>query len=144
MKTQILGKYSSRKQETCYLLLFYINYTSKKKKVHTKIIMQFLKISMNNMTAVIRLVDGSWSCWSSWSKCSVTCGGGHYMRTRTCNNPPPAYGGDICLGLHTEEALCNTQPCPGTHLHTQTYLSDKRLWALTRPPIHHRFNAYFL
>ncbi|KAJ8279716.1 hypothetical protein COCON_G00067820 [Conger conger] len=57
-------------------------------------------------------VDGSWSCWSPWSKCSVTCGGGHYMRTRTCSNPPPAYGGDICLGLHTEEALCNTQPCP--------------------------------
>ncbi|CAB1461007.1 unnamed protein product [Pleuronectes platessa] len=57
-------------------------------------------------------VDGSWSCWSSWSKCSVTCGGGHYMRTRTCNNPPPAHGGDICLGLHTEEALCSTQACP--------------------------------
>uniref|UniRef100_A0AAY4ADZ6 Sema domain-containing protein n=1 Tax=Denticeps clupeoides TaxID=299321 RepID=A0AAY4ADZ6_9TELE len=57
-------------------------------------------------------VDGSWSCWSAWSKCSVSCGGGHYMRTRTCSNPPPAYGGDICLGLHTEEALCNTQPCP--------------------------------
>uniref|UniRef100_A0A8C6P033 Semaphorin 5A n=1 Tax=Nothobranchius furzeri TaxID=105023 RepID=A0A8C6P033_NOTFU len=57
-------------------------------------------------------VDGSWSCWSSWSKCSVTCGGGHYMRTRSCSNPPPAYGGDICLGLHTEEALCNTQACP--------------------------------
>ncbi|KAJ8413448.1 hypothetical protein AAFF_G00094440 [Aldrovandia affinis] len=57
-------------------------------------------------------VDGSWSCWSPWSKCSVMCGGGHYMRTRTCNSPPPAYGGDICLGLHTEEALCNTQPCP--------------------------------
>ncbi|CAL8292861.1 unnamed protein product [Lota lota] len=57
-------------------------------------------------------VDGSWSCWSSWSRCSVTCGGGHYMRTRTCSNPPPAHGGDICLGLHTEEALCNTQPCP--------------------------------
>ncbi|XP_072109570.1 semaphorin-5A isoform X1 [Mobula birostris] len=57
-------------------------------------------------------VDGGWSCWSSWSKCSVTCGGGHYMRTRSCNNPAPAYGGDICLGLHTEEALCNTHPCP--------------------------------
>ncbi|XP_077591911.1 semaphorin-5A isoform X1 [Stigmatopora nigra] len=57
-------------------------------------------------------VDGSWSCWSSWSKCSVTCGGGHYTRTRTCSNPSPAHGGDICLGLHTEEALCNTHACP--------------------------------
>ncbi|XP_053103440.1 semaphorin-5A isoform X1 [Hemicordylus capensis] len=57
-------------------------------------------------------VDGVWSCWSSWSKCSATCGSGHYMRTRSCTNPAPAYGGDICLGLHTEEALCNTQQCP--------------------------------
>ncbi|XP_042320317.1 semaphorin-5A [Sceloporus undulatus] len=57
-------------------------------------------------------VDGGWSCWSSWSKCSTTCGSGHYMRTRSCTNPAPAYGGDICLGLHTEEALCNTQQCP--------------------------------
>ncbi|XP_045141226.1 semaphorin-5A [Echinops telfairi] len=57
-------------------------------------------------------VDGMWSCWSPWSKCSATCGGGHYMRTRSCSNPAPAYGGDICLGLHTEEALCSTQPCP--------------------------------
>ncbi|KAG8133123.1 hypothetical protein E2320_010944, partial [Naja naja] len=57
-------------------------------------------------------IDGSWSCWSSWSKCSATCGSGHYMRTRSCTNPAPAYGGDICLGLHTEEALCNTEQCP--------------------------------
>ena len=41
------------------------------------------------------------------------------MRTRTCNNPLPAHGGDICLGLHTEEALCHTQLCPGTHTHSK-------------------------
>ncbi|XP_034417593.1 LOW QUALITY PROTEIN: semaphorin-5B, partial [Cyclopterus lumpus] len=58
-------------------------------------------------------VTGSWSCWSSWSQCSVGCGGGHYQRTRSCNSPPPASGGDICLGLHTEEALCNTHTCDG-------------------------------
>uniref|UniRef100_S4RH13 Sema domain-containing protein n=1 Tax=Petromyzon marinus TaxID=7757 RepID=S4RH13_PETMA len=56
-------------------------------------------------------VDGGWSCWISWSACS-TCGGGHRQRSRACTHPPPAHGGDICLGLHTEEALCNTQSCP--------------------------------
>ncbi|XP_030284452.1 semaphorin-5B isoform X3 [Sparus aurata] len=56
-------------------------------------------------------VKGAWSCWSSWSQCSVGCGGGHYQRTRSCNSPAPANGGDICIGLHTEEALCNTHTC---------------------------------
>lgn len=58
-------------------------------------------------------VKGAWSCWSSWSQCSVVCGGGHYQRTRTCTSPAPANGGDICIGLHTEEALCNTHTCDG-------------------------------
>ncbi|XP_019108512.2 semaphorin-5B isoform X2 [Larimichthys crocea] len=58
-------------------------------------------------------VNGAWSCWSSWSQCSVGCGGGHYQRTRSCNSPTPANGGDICIGLHTEEALCNTHTCDG-------------------------------
>ncbi|KPP70144.1 semaphorin-5B-like, partial [Scleropages formosus] len=58
-------------------------------------------------------VKGGWSCWSSWSQCSVTCDGGHYQRTRSCTNPAPTGGGDICIGLHTEEALCNTNPCKG-------------------------------
>ncbi|KAM8871971.1 semaphorin-5B-like [Synchiropus picturatus] len=55
--------------------------------------------------------NGAWSCWSSWSQCSALCGGGHYQRTRACNNPAPANGGKLCLGLHTEEALCNTHLC---------------------------------
>ncbi|XP_076602718.1 semaphorin-5B isoform X3 [Chaetodon auriga] len=58
-------------------------------------------------------VKGAWSCWSSWSQCSVGCGGGHYQRTRSCNSPAPANAGDICIGLHTEEALCNTHTCDG-------------------------------
>ncbi|XP_038646008.1 semaphorin-5B isoform X1 [Scyliorhinus canicula] len=58
-------------------------------------------------------VKGAWSCWSPWSLCSATCGGGHYQRTRTCTNPVPANNGDICIGLHTEEALCNTGSCEG-------------------------------
>ncbi|XP_077468986.1 semaphorin-5B-like isoform X1 [Stigmatopora argus] len=58
-------------------------------------------------------VTGAWSCWSSWSQCSASCGGGHFQRTRSCDHPPPANGGGICIGLHTEEALCNTHTCEG-------------------------------
>lgn len=59
-------------------------------------------------------VRGAWSCWTSWSPCSASCGGGHYQRTRSCTSPAPSPGEDICLGLHTEEALCATEACPGT------------------------------
>lgn len=62
---------------------------------------------------LVCVVKGAWSCWSSWSQCSVPCGGGHYQRTRSCTNPAPALRGDICIGLHTEEALCNTHACQG-------------------------------
>lgn len=57
-------------------------------------------------------VRGAWSCWTAWSQCSASCGGGHYQRTRSCTSPAPSPGEDICLGLHTEEALCATQACP--------------------------------
>lgn len=57
-------------------------------------------------------VQGAWSCWTAWSQCSASCGGGHYQRTRSCTSPAPSPGEDICLGLHTEEALCATQACP--------------------------------
>ncbi|XP_062853202.1 semaphorin-5B [Trichomycterus rosablanca] len=58
-------------------------------------------------------VKGAWSCWSSWSECSTSCGGGHYQRTRACSNPAPSHSGESCVGLHTEEALCNTHKCDG-------------------------------
>lgn len=68
-------------------------------------------------------VKGSWSCWTPWSHCSATCGGGHYQRTRTCTNPAPSSGEDICIGLHTEEALCNTHPCEGSRFLSLLHLA---------------------
>ena len=53
------------------------------------------------------VVDGGWSTWSS---CSVSCGG-NGTRTRTCSNPKPARNGKPCAGKSAE--VCVTPRCPG-------------------------------
>ena len=58
-------------------------------------------------------VNGNWGAWSEFGSCSVTCGTGEQSRTRQCNNPPPANGGDNCEGKITEDQDCNTEGCPG-------------------------------
>jgi len=56
-------------------------------------------------------VDGGWSAYSAWSKCSKECGGGTQKRTRTCTNPKPAHGGKDCVGDAEESKACNTIKC---------------------------------
>ncbi|OWK57807.1 Complement component C7 [Lonchura striata] len=51
------------------------------------------------------IVDGHWSCWSSWSPCS----GGRQSRSRTCNNPSPRGGGKACLGEQHESKACEDE-----------------------------------
>ncbi|XP_051936519.1 adhesion G protein-coupled receptor B3 isoform X3 [Hippocampus zosterae] len=47
--------------------------------------------------------------WSQWNSCSVTCGQGSQVRTRTCVSP---YG-THCSGPLRESRVCNnTAPCP--------------------------------
>lgn len=49
--------------------------------------------------------------WSQWSSCSVTCGQGSQVRTRTCVSP----FGTHCSGPLRESRVCNnTAPCPGS------------------------------
>ncbi|XP_032707288.1 complement component C6 [Lontra canadensis] len=62
-------------------------------------------------------VDGSWSCWSSWSTCDATY---KRSRTRECNNPSPQLGGKNCEGEKQQEEHCtfsimenDGQPCVG-------------------------------
>ncbi|KAM8887344.1 A disintegrin and metalloproteinase with thrombospondin motifs 13 [Spinachia spinachia] len=62
------------------------------------------------------VVHGSWSNWSGFSPCSRTCGGGVTHRTRKCNNPRPAFGGNDCEGSDVEAELCHQQPCENTQL----------------------------
>ncbi|KAJ7396302.1 Complement component C7 [Pitangus sulphuratus] len=51
------------------------------------------------------VIDGHWSCWSSWSPCS----GGRKLRSRTCNNPSPRGGGKTCIGEQSESRPCEDE-----------------------------------
>ncbi|KAJ8315426.1 hypothetical protein KUTeg_007576 [Tegillarca granosa] len=57
-------------------------------------------------------IDGAWVPWTSWSVCSVTCGGGSQSRSRTCTDPAPQYGGANCPGSGSSSQSCNTHNCP--------------------------------
>ncbi|OXB77815.1 UNVERIFIED_CONTAM: hypothetical protein H355_000570, partial [Colinus virginianus] len=55
--------------------------------------------------------------WSQWSVCSLTCGQGSQVRTRSCVSSP--YG-TLCSGLLRETRTCNnTATCPGRTRCTQ-------------------------
>lgn len=58
-------------------------------------------------------VAGAWSEWGPWEPCSVSCGGGHQSRQRSCVDPPPKNGGAPCPGPSHERAPCGLQLCPG-------------------------------
>ncbi|CAG2204188.1 unnamed protein product [Mytilus edulis] len=57
-------------------------------------------------------VDGGWSSWSAFEKCSVTCGGGKQSQYRSCKNPATANGGTDCVGESVNSVSCNKHPCP--------------------------------
>uniref|UniRef100_A0A8C6U7J1 Sushi domain-containing protein n=1 Tax=Neogobius melanostomus TaxID=47308 RepID=A0A8C6U7J1_9GOBI len=48
-------------------------------------------------------VDGSWSCWGSWSNCRASMS---RRRFRTCNNPAPLRGGRPCPGPTQQDEPC--------------------------------------
>uniref|UniRef100_A0A8C3T440 SCO-spondin n=1 Tax=Chelydra serpentina TaxID=8475 RepID=A0A8C3T440_CHESE len=58
-------------------------------------------------------IHGSWTPWSPWSDCPVTCGNGTHVRTRACINPPPRNNGSDCAGPEAEAQGCAARPCPG-------------------------------
>lgn len=59
------------------------------------------------------VVGGDWSAWSVWGSCSVTCAQGVSQRSRVCNQPAPAHGGNNCQGVSTQQQACTGAPCPG-------------------------------
>lgn len=58
------------------------------------------------------VVNGGFTRWSAFGKCSKTCGKGWKTRTRTCTNPPPSGGGKCCEGKYSEKQICKMGHCP--------------------------------
>ena len=83
--------------------------------------LEYKTINFNNFKTPIvwtvyfvsSLMNGSWSQWSSWQPCSVTCGGGHRTRSRTCSNPAPKWNGVDCAGANISTEFCNLDKCKG-------------------------------
>ncbi|XP_053387505.1 thrombospondin-2-like isoform X2 [Mercenaria mercenaria] len=57
-------------------------------------------------------VDGTWSNWSLYSRCSATCGNGTHIRTRTCNFDPRYFRGANCVGTSKQTDTCWAGACP--------------------------------
>ena len=58
-------------------------------------------------------MNGGWGAWSELASCSVSCGGGVKVRTRSCTNPKPQNRGRSCIGESSSETPCNTDGCNG-------------------------------
>ncbi|XP_047124114.1 uncharacterized protein LOC101237974 isoform X1 [Hydra vulgaris] len=59
--------------------------------------------------------DGAWSPWSEWTSCPESCstsGGALVHRYRSCNMPPPMYGGALCAGNASESVISCFDSCP--------------------------------
>ncbi|XP_033755934.1 uncharacterized protein LOC117338692 [Pecten maximus] len=54
-------------------------------------------------------VDGEWSEWGNWSRCSVSIGTGSTTRVRTCDNPPTCEG-IFCVGESNQTEECEVLP----------------------------------
>lgn len=64
-------------------------------------------------------IDGGFTEWSDYSKCTKSCGNGTTSIYRNCTNPAPQYGGKNCSGSFIVSYSCNTHKCPIDGRYTQ-------------------------
>ena len=58
----------------------------------------------------LKTKDNKWTTWSLWTTCSVTCGEGRRMRTRSCQGSPEQCQGDAIQEQTCVEVDCHV-PC---------------------------------
>ena len=92
--------------------------------------------NLSNNDKCFLLVDGGFSLWTTWTKCSEFCGTGTQKRHRTCNNPIPKCAGMECdASLATQEKRDCTGSCDGnyscTHLVVFIIMAFKCIFSLS-------------
>ena len=83
-------------------------------------------------------VDGNWSAYGAYSKCSADCGGGTKTRKRTCSNQIPQHGGRNCVGDNKQTITCNTQHCPSTRFYFSIFYFYQKWQYITDPVLYER------
>nr|XP_036854879.1 A disintegrin and metalloproteinase with thrombospondin motifs 14 isoform X2 [Manis javanica] len=86
--------------------------------------------------------DGGWSSWTKFGSCSRSCGGGVRSRSRSCDNPPPAYGGRLCSGPMFQYQVCNSEECPGPYEDFRAQQCAKRNSYYTHQNTKHSWMPY--
>ncbi|XP_052255034.1 SCO-spondin-like [Dreissena polymorpha] len=70
-------------------------------------------------TTTLPTADGHWSNWTSWTVCTLTCGGGQQYRERQCTYPDHTLHGQYCPGPKNQTQECNSRNCPVDGIWTQ-------------------------
>ena len=105
-KTKKVQSYCKLACKKCGKLIAYLKYEFKTKTYIVKFNIFLFAYFL------FFIANGKWSKWGSYGTCSLSCGGGTKIRTRTCTNPKPFGGGDTCPGSSSSSTTCNNRECP--------------------------------
>ena len=97
------------------------------KQVQTQLIYEYRTVTMS-----IIVTAAVWGEWSEWEECSLSCGSGTRIRTRTCES-------SNCVGVSSESGTCNEDPCQSTG---NVVIQVSPLNLLITIVIIYRFNEY--
>ncbi|XP_013419109.1 A disintegrin and metalloproteinase with thrombospondin motifs adt-1 isoform X2 [Lingula anatina] len=77
-------------------------------KEQERVSVDYLQLSDTPVDTIRNKVLASWTAWSEWTECSVTCDTGQTTRSRDCRNGVPSTD---CLGDSIEVGNCSKRLC---------------------------------